>query len=543
MAETSPYDIISPGFSAQQARLGYQQMLAQQLMANGMQAPQGQMVGPVYVKPSPIQNVSRLAQMLMGERMMRNSFDQQAKLAQALYGQPQGATAAPQAAPQGAAMFGMGQPQTNQVQPQQGQPGGTAAQAMGGTGPLEAPGPGMSQQNKMLYVSDPKSYMTAYLAQQAPTPDMRTLMAAGVQPGTPEYQAAMAKLALKAGYIAPVEQREGSVERDPITNQVIGLNPKLPQGSVPIYNNSGQLQGAGMAPGAAQAIQQANQSEALGKTLGSVQNVTNASGAVVPMLGSQLFGNGQSGAGTSTASAPNAPPGAAPQAAAAHDFFSDMPKIETPKGIGQTTIQKGFDDARVEAFKRLNEKYGTESEAANNKMALNNQILDLVDKADTGKGAAVTGQVKSWLVKMGIPEGDFENTPSADQALQKDLTNLATQSAKSQFGAKITQAETMLMLSKASPNMDMTKAAIKFLVNSDNKAQQYLVDRSNDFNTAMKMGGDPTGFEPWYSKKKPLRQSLDQVKMDAGAKYVETRIAPDGRKLGRTADGKIEVIQ
>jgi hypothetical protein len=87
------------------------------------------------------------------------------------------------------------------------------------------------------------------------------------------------------------------------------------------------------------------------------------------------------------------------------DPWSSVPKLPTPMGIGQTTYQRNLDETRAKYAGTLSDKYGGMAEAADQRIALNNQALELVDKADTGPGAAGQAEVKSWLMKFaGIPE-------------------------------------------------------------------------------------------------------------------------------------------
>jgi hypothetical protein len=197
------------------------------------------------------------------------------------------------------------------------------------------------------------------------------------------------------------------------------------------------------------------------------------------------------------------------------DPWATMPQRQEPQGIGQSTYQHQQSTHEAEAAAKLSEKYGTQAEAANQRLAFNNQALDLVDKADTGPYAANIANVKNLLVsRFGVPEGDFQNTPTSTIALQKDLVNAATQKAKQQFGARITQSEVMLMLSKAAPGVDMTKAAIKFLVNSDNATLKYQQQQANDLGKYLQNGGDPYRFEAWYSSKFPMTNAVEQVQMN-----------------------------
>src|SRR5262249_34332860 len=141
--------------------------------------------------------------------------------------------------------------------------------------------------------------------------------------------------------------------------------------------------------------------------------------------------------------------------------------IAQTTGIGQTTFNKNLEEGRAKFVGELSTKYGAQAEAADQRIALAQQALDLVAKAETGPGAVLQSDVKSWLIKAGIPEGDFEKGASATQSLNKDLLNLATAKAKQAYGAKITQSEVMLMIQRGSPNVDMQKAAINFLLKTD----------------------------------------------------------------------------
>jgi hypothetical protein len=199
------------------------------------------------------------------------------------------------------------------------------------------------------------------------------------------------------------------------------------------------------------------------------------------------------------------------------DPWSSIPKISQSAGIGQSTYDKNIAEGRAKLASSLSEKYGAAAEQADQRISLNNQVLSLVDQADTGPGAATQAEVKSWLQKFAnIPESDFANTASATKALDKDLLNAATQKAKAQFGARITQQEVQLMLSRGSPNVDMPKAAIKYLVDSDNAANNYAKRQAADLGRYLSENGDPHQFEAWYSKNFPLTSAVSQTHLNIG---------------------------
>jgi len=195
-----------------------------------------------------------------------------------------------------------------------------------------------------------------------------------------------------------------------------------------------------------------------------------------------------------------------------NDPWESMPKLQQPEGIGQTTFNREIAVKQGESAAKIADKFGTEAEAANGRKALNEQALSLVDKADTGPGAATIADVKNLLVsRFGVPEADFANTPSATLSLQKDLLNSATAKAKAQFGSRMTQSEVMLMLSKGAPNVDMTKAAIKYLINTDNAVADYQIQRANDYGTYINKGGDPMRFDAWYSRVFPQSAAVSAI--------------------------------
>jgi hypothetical protein len=75
---------LPPEILGQQQQLNRQQQMAQALMQQGMQQPQGQMVSGRYVAPSFFQNVLPLAQMYAGTRMAERGDKQALELAAAL---------------------------------------------------------------------------------------------------------------------------------------------------------------------------------------------------------------------------------------------------------------------------------------------------------------------------------------------------------------------------------------------------------------------------------------------------------------------------
>jgi hypothetical protein len=89
MADINLTGTLPPEILQQQQRLNRQQQLAQLLMQQGFQQPQGQMVSGRYVAPSIFQNIAPLLQTYLGSRMAEKGDKQALDLAKQLRDQQQ----------------------------------------------------------------------------------------------------------------------------------------------------------------------------------------------------------------------------------------------------------------------------------------------------------------------------------------------------------------------------------------------------------------------------------------------------------------------
>src|SRR5690625_2409438 len=169
---------------------------ARMQIEQGMQPLQGQMVSGHYIAPHWSQQLAQGLNRYQGERTMQQLPEQMAELQNMQQQQMLG-------------QFGFGQPSPQQLaqglsgeQPQigidDGVPGFTPAQGgMGqqgmpqGQGPMLLPGLNEQQSMAALQTLGPEEYMKQYAKQFSPTTLMQNVRAAGLQPGTPEYQQAM----------------------------------------------------------------------------------------------------------------------------------------------------------------------------------------------------------------------------------------------------------------------------------------------------------------------------------------------------------------
>lgn len=239
----------------------YADILMQQAL---MDQPQGQMVSGHYVPPSPVQGLGQLLKAYIARKSSDLIPEQQAKLATAQDEQLQrmvgmgGATAAPQArdmALAGGAMQGdVGPTNTNAARMNAAQTG------TGSAVPLIGNDPRLTYTT--LRFGGPQAYAKALIEQQAPSSELKALIAAGYQPGTAPYQAAAAALANKNSYISPTVVSEGGSLVPPGANRPTFIAPK---GGIQINPTTGQ---SSMLPGYGQAAGQIEQFQAFGKRAG-----------------------------------------------------------------------------------------------------------------------------------------------------------------------------------------------------------------------------------------------------------------------------------
>jgi hypothetical protein len=294
---------------------------------------------------------------------------------------------------------------------------------------------------------------------------------------------------------APINVRPGG------TVFIPGQGPRFtaPQGGMQTTWEGGSPQ-MGAVPGAVGAIQSTSEAGALGKSLGEFHPVQQASGATVPVLGRDI----QRGGGQPSPR-PTVPSG---------DPWANIPKLQTPTGIGQTTFQKEFQAKQAENANTLGQKFGTQADMSSQRLAYNQQALELLNTSATGPLALQSAQLKNWLVSSNlVPESAFKHPPSDTIALNKDLLNAAAEKAKQRYGSRMTQSEVMLQIKQGAPNVDMTKAAIKYLLDSDNAMAQYHIQQANDFGKYIQQQGDPMRFEGWYAKNFPMSRSVGQVQL------------------------------
>lgn len=240
--------ILGPDILARQLRMQQEAQFGQQMLQDGQQTPQGQMVSGHYVAPSITQYLANGLKSYVGRKVMNDLPNQVASLGQAqmqgvnnLFGVgPQASTPAstdpsqPQTFPVGAS----GQPGSNQPSPQalasglggSQSPVSPQNQAMAGVlrgqsqMPL-LPGRSAADSARAYMMMGPVEYMKAVTSQGAPTDIVKNMIAMGIDPTSQMGRQIIAANVNKTNYIAPTNVRPGGTVFDNVTGKPIFTAP------------------------------------------------------------------------------------------------------------------------------------------------------------------------------------------------------------------------------------------------------------------------------------------------------------------------------
>jgi hypothetical protein len=355
----------------------------------------------------------------------------------------------------------------------------------------------------LLGMMGPVEYGKALAGRYAPTELERLVQAAGVTDPA-QRQAIIQRNVEKQNYIAPIEEREGSIERDPLSNAVIGVNPKTTTGGVNLYDSQGRYSGQALAPGAAQAIEASEKAATLGQTEGKYNILPNQGGGTTVVGGPQ---------GSNPASGMRAPQvggsfrGAAPESGPTGSPWGSMPKLPVSSALGAPDeFTKGTLQAAGKKHAELVDKFGSEADLADQKLQYNNEARKALGAAEVGPASEWLTENRAKLKEWGVPEsllpGGSSVTPTME--LNKNLKQSALQGARAIFGSRMTQMEVRLQHEELSPSTAMTRDAIASLMQQDDIKQHYAQQRAQDYDKYRAQGGDPLRFESWYTKNFPL---------------------------------------
>ena len=210
--------MMAPDIAEKQYQLMQRQAYAQALMQQANEPLQGQNVSGHYVAPSWTQGLAKALGGYMGVKAMSEMPKQQQELQQLQSARM-------------AQAFGLGQPEQGaQSFPisQGGQP--QSPQQSAGMGQPQIPLlPGRSAQESFMVAQNiglPAYFKMVGEQGNTMTDIQKNLVAQGIQPGTPQWNAALGSNVEKQNYIAPINAAPGAVLVDPRTGQQTFSAPK-----------------------------------------------------------------------------------------------------------------------------------------------------------------------------------------------------------------------------------------------------------------------------------------------------------------------------
>ena len=363
--------------------------------------------------------------------------------------------------------------QNNQAPTGQAQP--TPAQAKAGD---DFTIPGMStEQSVMMFVRSPDKYFEAMNKANELPQFAKDLRAAGIDYNSPIGRSIAQQYIYKTyQYIAPLEVRGGNTVLDPITNKPKFFNPSLPDGAMPIYDTNGNVVAARAIPGAAGVKGTMAQAEAVGRTMGTLNQGVDANGAPTYFMGVPPGVAG--GVGGSAAPVGNAAPKANTGAPTAPNTANGQQPSAPTVRPGLSATQKLLTDQGAEYYKSA----VNEAQNVNQHRQVLNEISRLAaDPNNTfGPGSEAFAKVMALGKNIGI---DFTGAQTSQDIMKKLASNL-TMSQLGAGGATGTDAQLHTLIS-ANPNGNMTNEAILKVVPLLGQQLDMREARANVLNKAV----------------------------------------------------------
>lgn len=421
---SSPNDMImaamAPDAYAQQVQLARRQQMAQMLMQQGMESPQGQMVSGHYVAPAITQHLARLLSAFGAGRMNEENDSQQAQiarmyaesLARAAQGRQPQVETPPGMSASSAGAFGLPPSAATPEQPVQ------------SGGPFSLPS---LFQSRAIETLGGNAAAGAFWDRAKLTDLQKNMAAAATDPN-------MAAWAKKETYIPPVAMRPGGVTAYP--DGRMEQMPSAIEGSQAVKNSDGTWAYRPM-EGAIPAMTASSQATALGKNAAEPQIAYDANN-------NPVFTNK---AAAAQGGAPGGWIGPEPKG----QFVGDPQEIRASiKAIKDPQI-------RAEAMRAFdNQMSGGQQGVLRPEPSQTNKDL-IAQGSDFYKKAinesAQTGQLRSFLKEMEALAADPKNTFGPGTATMARVTALAKNA-----GIDLTDAQTAQdVMRKLSSNLAMSQ--------------------------------------------------------------------------------------
>jgi len=160
----------------------------------------------------------------------------------------------------------------------------------------------------------------------------------------------------------------------------------------------------------------------------------------------------------------------------------------------------------------LVDKYGSDADLADARLAFNKEALSVLRGAETGPLADELTKFRAKALELGIPATWIPgaDTVGDSQLLKKFALRNPLLNLKPTFGGRPAAPEFNVLKEEASPSPTMLKSVFARLVTLDNQQAEYTKQKSEDYGTYIGKGGDPMRFESWYANKRPLANYFAQ---------------------------------
>jgi hypothetical protein len=191
-------------------------------------------------------------------------------------------------------------------------------------------------------------------------------------------------------------------------------------------------------------------------------------------------------------------------ASALQDRDYKLPSQSSKLGVGQSPAEAEEQKAVVTARNDLLKESQDGTAAA----AQSLQYLQAAKSIMDSKGATV-GAYGGLLTQASRLVGGTQATNY--QELAKYLGNAALASAKTTYGAKMTQGEVRLQLEDLSPSTKMTDDAVSNLLNTNIAQAKYTIDSARRVRPFLMSTGDPRSFSEWNQQYFPREKIVNQA--------------------------------
>lgn len=323
-----------------------------------------------------------------------------------------------------------------------------------------------------------------------------------------------------------MELRSGGMIRLP-NGQMIRA-PNLPPGYEPEFDAQGNLVGTHPSPGLIPGEAQREAAVTAAKEQNTPRMIPQGGGVETlgypptpPALRQSPTGQAPKYFGPAPQAPPMPQPPPSARGAPESGIWGNVPKLPIPNTPGSTSDtfhQKLLSDAAAKHEELVN-KYGSEADLADARIAFNKEALSVLQGAETGPLSDELTRLRAKAQELGVPASWIPGSDSIGDtqllkkfALRNPLLNL-----KPTFGGRPAASEFNVLKEEASPSPTMLKPVFARLVQLDNQQAEYTKQRAEDYGTYISKGGDPMRYESWYASRKPLAGYFAQKSTPAAA--------------------------